>query len=72
LCYERQAAMQTWNAGGTLALAYPIYRRITFDFPDSKWAKFARGRLADPVFAQIIAKEKKARQIMLDNLKKIQ
>ena len=34
--------------------AYQLYRRVTFDFPDSKWAKYARGRLADPAFEDII------------------
>lgn len=50
--------------------AYKLYRRATFDFPDSLWAKHARGRLADPVFATIIEKEEKERQILLDSLKK--
>jgi len=50
--------------------AYKLYRRVTFDFPDSLWAKHARGRLADPVFATIIEKEEKERQMLLDSLKK--
>ena len=49
--------------------AYKLYRRTTFDFPDSVWAKQARGRLADPVFATIIAAEEKAREQMLEALK---
>jgi tetratricopeptide (TPR) repeat protein len=49
--------------------AYQLYRRTTFDFPDSVWAKQARGRLADPVFADIIAAEQKAREMMLEALK---
>lgn len=49
--------------------AYKIYRRITFDFPDSKWAKFARGRLTDPTFGAIIEKEALARERMLESLK---
>lgn len=49
--------------------AYKLYRRTTFDFPDSVWAKQARGRLADPVFAMIIAAEEKAREQMLEALK---
>ena len=39
------------------------------DFPDSKWAKYARGRLADNVFADIIFKENQARERMIDALK---
>jgi hypothetical protein len=40
--------------GAALQNAYQSYRRVTFDFPDSKWAKMARGRLADAVFAETI------------------
>lgn len=49
--------------------AYENYRRVTFDFPDSKWAKYARGRLADPIFADIIARENQDRQRMIDALR---
>ena len=49
--------------------AYEWYRRTTFDFPDSNWAKRARGRLADPVFESIIRKETLKREQMLEALK---
>ena len=49
--------------------AYQIYRRTTFDFPDSNWAKRSRGRLADPAFARIIKQEKEAREQLLEGLK---
>ncbi|MGB0766604.1 MAG: tetratricopeptide repeat protein [Phycisphaeraceae bacterium] len=49
--------------------AYQLYRRTTFDFPDSVWAKQARGRLADPVFAKFIEIEKKSRERMLEALR---
>jgi tetratricopeptide (TPR) repeat protein len=49
--------------------AYQIYRRVTFDFPDSKWAKYARGRLADPTFADIAEKEALERERMIEALK---
>jgi len=49
--------------------AYQIYRRVTFDFPDSQWAKYARGRLADPVFARIAEMEALDRERMIDALK---
>ena len=55
--------------GASMNEAYEIYRRITFDFPDSKWAKYARGRLADPVFARIIQIEKEERERMIEALK---
>ena len=54
---------------GDSKAAYQLYRRTTFDFPDSVWAKQSRGRLADPVFARIIEAEEKARERMLEALK---
>jgi len=73
LSYERKAALMSednWKGRGqAINAAYEIYRRVTFDFPDSKWAKLARGRLADPVFGRIIEEEKLARERMLDGLK---
>lgn len=56
-------------AGAMMNEAYQIYRRITFDFPDSKWAKYARGRLADPAFEKIIALEAQDRERMIQALK---
>lgn len=55
--------------GRMIREAYEIYRRITFDFPDSIWAKRARGRLADPTFERIIELENKERERMLEALK---
>ena len=49
--------------------AYETYRRVTFDFPDSKWAKMARGRLSDAAFAKIIETEEFKREKMLEALK---
>jgi hypothetical protein len=49
--------------------AYETYRRVTFDFPDSLWAKYARGRLADPVFAKMIELENLQRERMIEALK---
>ena len=37
MCYE--------NLGEAMA-AYSIYKRLTFDFPESKWAAYARGQLS--------------------------
>lgn len=73
LCHERKAALAAegnWRARGEgITVAYEIYRRVTYDFPDSKWAKFSRGRLADPVYSDIIVKETEARERMLEGLK---
>lgn len=73
LAYERAVALMSedsWKSRGNgTQAAYQLYRRVTFDFPDSKWAKYARGRLADPVFASIIEKENSVREKMLEALK---
>jgi tetratricopeptide (TPR) repeat protein len=58
-----------WKARGELmGTAYKLYRRITFEYPDSIWAKRARGRLADPVFAGIAQKDADAREKMIEAL----
>ncbi|MCY3022773.1 MAG: PA14 domain-containing protein [Planctomycetota bacterium] len=33
--------------------AYRTFKKITWDYPESKWAKIARGRLTEEVFTQI-------------------
>jgi tetratricopeptide (TPR) repeat protein len=64
------AAKENYKQRGTgLNNAYQIYRRVTFDFPDSKWAKYARGRLADPTFADIAEKEAVERERMIEAIK---
>ena len=55
--------------GEAMDIAYEPYRRVTFDFPDSLWAKYARGRLADPAFESRVAKENEARERMIESLK---
>lgn len=55
--------------GEAMTAAYEIYRRVTFDFPDSVWAKYARGRLADPAFEKLVAEENEARERMIESLK---
>ena len=73
LSYERIVAGTSkgnWKGRGKAKNeAYQIYRRITFDFPDSKWAKFARGRLADPAFEKKVTQEAKKRESLLQQYK---
>ena len=73
ICNERIAGIASegnYKQRGTgIRNAYQIYRRVTFDFPDSKWAKYARGRLADPTFAKLAEEETKARERMIEALK---
>ncbi len=58
-----------WKGRGDLMnAAYKLYRRITFEYPDSIWAKRARGRLVDPAFAGIAQADADARQKMIDAL----
>jgi hypothetical protein len=55
--------------GDAMETAYEVYRRVTFDFPDSIWAKYSRGRLADPAFEKLIAIENEERERMIEALK---
>ena len=36
-----------------LVKAYQVFKKLTWDYPASKWAKFARGRLADEKLVNI-------------------
>ena len=33
--------------------AYRVFKQVTWDFPQSKWAKFAQGRLAEPSLVNV-------------------
>jgi len=33
--------------------AYQIFKKLTWDYPESKWAKIARGRLTEEVFGNM-------------------
>lgn len=73
LCHERLLATYSednWKGRGLAqTTAYQLYRRVTFDFPDTNWAKFARGRLADPVFESRVQEEATKRARMIEALK---
>jgi TolA-binding protein len=73
LSYERSAGLMAesnWKGRGiSINAAYKLYRRVTFDFPDGLWAKYARGRLADPAFEKIVAAEQKEREMMINAIK---
>jgi len=47
--------------------AYEAYNRTTFEFPDSKWAKHARGRLTQSSFENIAAAERKRRKAIREH-----
>jgi outer membrane protein assembly factor BamD (BamD/ComL family) len=70
---ERMAGLMpedNWRGRGeAMGIAYETYRRVTFDFPDSLWAKYARGRLADPAFERRVEEENLARERMIEALK---
>ncbi len=73
ICQERMAGLMTEDnyrgRGEAMGIAYETYRRVTFDFPDSIWAKYSRGRLADPAFSKRIQEENEARERMIEALK---
>ncbi len=56
--------------GNRRTSAYNIYNRTRFDFPDSKWAKYARGRLTDKKFAKLIEVDKEMRERHIESLRK--
>jgi outer membrane protein assembly factor BamD (BamD/ComL family) len=66
LCHERMPPKN--RRDDPLGEAYRVYRRVTYDFPDSKWAKYARGRLADPAFAKTVEADEGRRQGLLKAL----
>jgi len=43
--------------GDPVVEAYRLFKRLTWDYPESKWAKFARGRLTEPALSQIAARD---------------
>ena len=73
ICQERIFGLmpeENWKGRGTaMDTAYETYRRVTFDFPDSIWAKYARGRLADPAFESRVRIENEERERMIESLK---
>ena len=46
-CYTRM------KGGASMIEAYRMFKGLTWDYPASKWAKFARGRLADETMVKI-------------------
>jgi len=53
---EVRAEAMYWCADSYVKLAemveaYRLFKRLTWDYPESKWAKFARGRLTEPDIA---------------------
>lgn len=46
--YWAGMANEQLRTADALRAAYTLYRQVTWDYPESRWARFARGRLADP------------------------
>ncbi len=44
-----------------LPAAYRLFKRLTWDYPESQWAKYARGRLTDEQMVRIEEDEEKSR-----------
>jgi TolA-binding protein len=34
-------------------MAYLVWKKLTWDYPDTKWAKYARGRLTEKVMVEV-------------------
>ncbi len=62
-CYMRKAAGGKGKKNDNLLAAYRLFKDLTWDYPESKWAKYARGRLAGEELAMIDAEpEEKKRK----------
>ena len=76
LSHERLVSLMSKDnyrgQGENMDAAFKLYRRVTFDFPDGNWAKYARGRLADPAFEKMVSEESKAREGMINAIKEEQ
>ena len=57
MCYEKLGQQMS---------AFTMYKSITNGFPDSAWSKYARGRLPQPAFNDIIKREAEMNQRMLE------
>jgi outer membrane protein assembly factor BamD (BamD/ComL family) len=69
ICYERGAKPKTplWKGGQQRAVQ--LYNRTRYEFPSSKWAKHARGRLVDPGLEEAVAVEEEKKERMLEQIK---
>ena len=41
---------ESFNKKGDFKKAYQNFKKLTWDYPDGRWAKIARGRLTEEVF----------------------
>jgi outer membrane protein assembly factor BamD (BamD/ComL family) len=48
---EGKVAVSRKQGNSDSTNAYRMWKRLTWDYPESTWAKYARGRLSEPVFA---------------------
>jgi len=69
ICYERGAKpkIPLWRGGKQRAVQ--LYNRTRYEFPSSKWAKYARGRLVDPGLEEAVAAEEEKKERMMEMLK---
>ena len=51
------AYMKTGPNPDSLMSAYRMFKRLTWDYPESKWAKYARGRLTEDALAPMEKKD---------------
>ena len=53
---------ESYSKANDFRQAYRTFKKITWDYPESKWAKIARGRLTEEVFAQIETEDSASKQ----------
>jgi outer membrane protein assembly factor BamD (BamD/ComL family) len=63
-----KGAKSTLKLIGSQQRAVQFYNRVRFEFPSSVWAKYARGRLADPGLSEAMEKEQLRKERILEQL----
>jgi hypothetical protein len=58
---EGEAAIQRGGPAMTLIEAFRMWKNLTWDYPETKWAKYARGRLGDGAFMEAVTKLQEAK-----------
>jgi tetratricopeptide (TPR) repeat protein len=66
-CFEK-GAKSDMKLIGSQQRAVQFYNRTRFEFPSSRWAKQARGRLVDPALAEAVEKEDRRKERLLEAL----
>ena len=48
---------EEWEDGNDMVEAYRVFKKLTWDYPETTWAKYARGRLSEEQMAGLDAED---------------